>query len=232
MEVSSSSNGMQPTSIFLEQQTTTRSDSKTRLRSKRDSSGVIGCKLNWGKAAASEPPTKTPVGSGQITVPQPGVPYQVLCNKLRYIPAVVLFSGCSEGSFSVENTELLSVEKCCHYDQQTNTLCCRDTPEICYPVQYFDIENPADREVGWIEAAKLRPLGRDDVSPIHYDRVLRYMQKYGRFAVSIGMHLYFQPTSVASDNGGIPDPNLSVGKKLCARSSREISQLMAIARFV
>ena len=218
------------TKIIMEQQTAVVSNPKSSLRSKRKASHMIGPNPDGKRKPESEPPTKKRAGSRHNTLPQPRVPYQILCGKTGYVPAIVLFPGCSEGPFSVENTELLGVEECCHYDRHTNTLSCSNTAEICHPVQYLDIENPAHREVQWVEAASLKPLDKRVVLPVHYERVLKYMQKYGQS--TCGTHLYtsFDHSALAERKGG--ETSLEAGKESYTTTPRDIAQRMAITRFV
>lgn len=204
--------------IFLEQRTTAKSDSESSLGSKRNAPDVMCLSPDGKRIPESEPPTKKKhAGYRHISLPQPGVPYQVLCGKAGYVPVIVLFPGCSEGPFSVENTELLSVEECCRYDRQTNTLSCQKTTGICHPVQNLDIENPAHREVQWVEPASLKPLDQRAVLPLHYERVLAYLQKYGHptIGTQVTYTSFAQSALVERSQKGVEDTSHGVGEEPC-----------------
>lgn len=208
-----SAKNVQPTETFQEPQNTEKHGSRrTTARKKRKATGVSGqneaqklapthfsyptkdhiilpSRESGGRGSSSR------VGSPEIVddapIPRPGNLYLVRCRGSEYIPAVVLFPGSAKGLLSVENTDLLSFEKCCSYDQQKNVLSCRDTPGICVPVKLFDREYPERGDAEWVAAVKFKPLHSTTTLPTPYDkRVSEYLQKYAHYVNGAGEENY------------------------------------------
>jgi hypothetical protein len=195
-----SSKHMQPTESSQAQQTTTKYETKKTTARKRKASHDSGQSHGQGLPRTQLRPLaknhaisrschsggtdtlkgpKPPGNTYEMPTTRPGILYLVLCGKSELIPAVVLYPGSAEGPFSVGNTDLLSLEKCCSCDQQKNILSCRDTPETWHPVRFLDAEDPQHGDAEWIAAAKLRPLDPTITLSAPYDRrVSQYIQKY------------------------------------------------------